>query len=91
MDLLKCILGLVPCGRLVPETPYELVVLLIVLGFSLLELTALAGLVLLPAAVAVWAIRAWRRTAPPTVSPLVQYGSVERAETMNDAGSHHRS
>ncbi len=53
MNLLECILGLVPCGRLVPETPQELVVLLIVLGFSLLELTALASLVLLPAAVAV--------------------------------------
>ena len=72
MNLLECIVDLVPCGRLVPETPDELVVLLIVLGFSLLELTALAGLVLLPAAVAVW-------------------GSVERAEKINDAGSHHRS
>ena len=61
MDLLRCLLGLIPCGRLMPETPYELVLLLIVVAFSLFELAGLAGLVLLPVAAVVWGMRAWRR------------------------------
>ena len=64
MDLLRCALGLIPCGRLMPETPYEAVVLLVVVAFSLFELAALAGLVLLPAAAVVWGMRAWRRAVP---------------------------
>ncbi len=63
MDLFRCALGLIPCGRLVPETPYELVMLLFVVAFSLFELAALAGLVLLPAAAVVWGMRAWRRAS----------------------------
>ena len=63
MDLLRCALGLVPCGRLAPETPYEAVVLLVVVAFSLFELAALAGLVLMPAAAVLWGMRAWRRAS----------------------------
>lgn len=61
MDLLRCTLGLIPCGRLVPETPYEFVLLVIVIAWSLFELAALAGLVLLPVAAVMWGKRAWRR------------------------------
>ena len=61
MDLLRCALGLIPCGRLVPETPYEFVLLVIVIAWSLFELAALAGLVLLPVAAVMWGMRAWRR------------------------------
>lgn len=61
MDLLRCALGLIPCGRLMPETPYEAVVLLVVVAFSLFELAALAGLVLMPAAAVFLGMRAWRR------------------------------
>ena len=62
MDLLRCVLGLIPCGRLWPETTYELVVLVFVVAFSLLELAALASPFLLAAAAAVW-WRARRRRA----------------------------
>ncbi|MXY79201.1 MAG: hypothetical protein F4Y94_05845 [Chloroflexi bacterium] len=61
MDLLRCALGLVPCGRLLPETPYEAVVLLVVVAFSVFELAGLAGLALLPVASVTWGMRAWRR------------------------------
>lgn len=61
MDLLRCALGLIPCGRLVPETPYELVLLLIMVAFSLFELAGLASLVLMPVAAVVWGRRVWRR------------------------------
>ena len=61
MNLLRCALGLIPCGRLVPETPYEFVLLVVVIALSLFELAALAGLVLLPVAAVMWGMRAWRR------------------------------
>lgn len=60
MDLLRCALGLIPCGRLMPETPYEAVVLLVVVAFSLFELAGLAGLMALPAVAVLWGMRAWR-------------------------------
>ena len=62
MDLLRCALGLIPCGRLWPETAYELVVLVFVVAFSLLELAVLASPLLLAVAAAVW-WRARRRRA----------------------------
>lgn len=60
MNLLRCALGIIPCGRLMPETPYEVVVLLFFVAFSLFELLALAALVLLPATVIVRGVQALR-------------------------------
>ena len=62
MDLLRCALGLIPWGRLWPETAYELVVLVFVVAFSLLELAVLASPLLLAVAAGVW-WRARRRRA----------------------------
>lgn len=62
MDLLQCLLGLIPCGRWWPETVYELVELVLVLAFSLFELAALASLVLLPIAAIAWWRARRRRT-----------------------------
>lgn len=70
MNLLRCALGIIPCGRLMPETPYEVVGLLFIVAFSLFELLALAALVLLPAAAIIRGVQAWRSARTGASRPL---------------------
>ena len=64
MDLLRCVLGLIPCDRLLPRTAPELVMFATVVALRLLVLATLAEAVLLQVA----AMARWRARRPAALS-----------------------